>query len=155
VASFAQVLQKKKQHVDAVRLLAHALPKADAVRWAVGCAKGAAGDKAPLAEAAALAVVEKWLGDPAEDQRRAAMPAAEAAGLGTPAGCAALAVFFSGGSLAPPDVPVVPPGEHLTAQAAANAVILAAVGKEPEKAAGKFDWFLAEGLNLGGNGTKK
>jgi hypothetical protein len=154
VGAFAQALLKKKQHVDVVRLVAHALPKPVAVRWAAGCAKGAVGDKPPLAETAALAVVEKWLSDSAEEHRRAAMPAAEAAGLGTPAGCAALAVFFSGGSLAPPDVPVVPPGEYLTAQAAANAVILAAVGKQPEKADGRFDWFVAEGLQLGGNGKK-
>src|SRR5262249_30730222 len=132
VGAFLLVLRKAGQHVDAVRLLAHALPKKEAVRWAGGCARGAGWDDPAQGVAGGRAAADKWLADPAEENRRAALPAAEAVGFGTPAGCAALAAFWSGGSLGPPNVPVIPPGEHLTAQGAANAVILAALMKEPE-----------------------
>jgi hypothetical protein len=86
--------------------------------------------------------------DPKDEKRRAAMPAAEAADLGTPAGCTAAAVYFSGGSLAPPNLPVVAPADHLTAHMVASALTLAAVIKEPEKAAEKHAAFLRTGLEV-------
>jgi hypothetical protein len=76
------------------------------------------------------------------------MPAAEAATFGTPAGCAAVAAFWSGGSLGPPNVPAIPPGEYLTAHGVAGAVMLAAVAPEPEKAPGKYRGFLALGVEV-------
>ncbi len=96
----------------------------------------------------ALSATEAWIAQPTEENRRAAHEAAKAAGLGTPAGCAALAAFFSGGSLAPPHAPPVAPGEHLTAKAVAGAVIFAAVATEPEKAPEKFQHFLAQGREV-------
>jgi hypothetical protein len=76
------------------------------------------------------------------------MAAAEAAGLDTPAGCAAVAAFWSGGSLGPPNVPVIPPGESLTAKGVAGAVMLAAVLTEPEKTPEKYRRFLAHGVEV-------
>jgi hypothetical protein len=86
--------------------------------------------------------------DPSEENRRAAHSAAEAAGYGTPAGCAAAAAFWSGGSLGPPNVPPIPPGEHLTAHGASCAVMLAAVATEPEKAPVKLRAALGLGLEI-------
>ena len=83
--------------------------------------------------------------DPKDEKRRAAFPAAEAAGIGTPAGCAAAAAYFSGGSLAPPDLPVVPPRRHVTGGLVAAALTLAAVIKQPEKAPEKHAAFLRTG----------
>ena len=76
------------------------------------------------------------------------MAAAEKADLGTAAGCAGLAAFFSGGSIAPPNAAAVPPGEFLTAKAVSGAVIFAAVAKEPEKAPEKFRNFVAQGIEV-------
>ena len=75
-------------------------------------------------------------------------PAAEAADFGTPAGCTAAAAYFSGGSLAPANLPAVAPAEHLTAHLVASALTLAAVIKEPEKAAEKYAAFLRTGLEV-------
>ncbi len=97
---------------------------------------------------AALDATEKWIAQPNENNRRSAMAAAEKAELGTAAGCAGLAAFFSGGSIAPPDAAAVPPGEFLTAKAVSGAVIFAAVAKEPEKAPEKFRSFVAQGLEV-------
>ena len=76
------------------------------------------------------------------------MAAAEKAELGTAAGCAGLAAFFSGESLAPRDAQAVPPGEFLAAKAVAGAVIFAAVAKEPERAPEKFRSFVAQGVDV-------
>ena len=86
--------------------------------------------------------------DPSDDNRRACWPAAEAAEIGSPAGCTAMAAFFSGGSLSLPNLPAVPPGEEFTGRMAAGALMLAAVMKEPEKAAEKYAAFLRTGLEI-------
>ena len=103
---------------------------------------------------AALTLTEKWVTDPSDVNRRSTHPAAEASGVGTPAGAAAMAAYFSGGSLAPADLPAVPPAEHLTATCAASSVQLAAVLSEPEKAAEKYRRFLALGFDVA-NGTNR
>jgi hypothetical protein len=153
-APYLQQLMDAHEYTDAVRFLAHALPKREAVWWACLCVRKAAGANPPPPAQAALQAAEKWVADPSEDNRRAAFKAAEAASPGTPAGCAALAAFWSGGSLAPPNLPEVPPAETLTAQGVAGAVLLAAVMTEPEKVADKQRAFLAQGIEVG-NGTNR
>jgi len=145
---FVALLMEKALFPDAVRFVAHALPKREAVWWGWVCARRAAGENPPPKIKAALDATERWIAQPNEDNRRLAMAAAEKAELGTAAGCAGLAAFFSGGSLAPPDAPPVPPGEFLAAKAVAGAVIFAAVAKEPEKAPEKFRSFLAQGVEV-------
>jgi hypothetical protein len=145
---FVSLLMEKQLYPDAVRFLAHALPKREAVWWAWVCARKTSGPNPAPKIKAALEATEKWIADPSEECRRAAMAAAQQAEFGTAAGCAGLAAFFSGGSLSPPDAPPVPPGEHLTAKAVSGAVIFAAVTPEPEKAPEKFKSFVAQGVEV-------
>jgi hypothetical protein len=141
-------LVERQLQAEAIRFLAYVLPKREAVWWACLCADRVLGPDPPPRVAAALDAARAWVLDPSEDHRRAALPAAEAAEVGTPAGCAALAAYFSGGSLSPPDLPVVAPGEHITAHLVASAVILAAVIREPAKASEKYAAFLGLGLEV-------
>ena len=145
---FCELLAGKKQHSDAIRLLAHVLPKAAAVRWACQCIRHVGLGDTPTAAATALLAAEAWAAKPTDEHRRAAFPAAQAAGFAHPAASAAMAAFWSGGSLAPPELPVVPPGEFLTARAAAAAILLAAVMQQPEKAAEKQRLFLDLGKSV-------
>uniref|UniRef100_Q02CG2 Putative secreted protein n=1 Tax=Solibacter usitatus (strain Ellin6076) TaxID=234267 RepID=Q02CG2_SOLUE len=145
---FVALLMERSLFPDAVRFIAHALPKREAVWWAWVCARRAAGENPQPKIKAALAATEKWIAQPDEINRRSAMAAAENAELGTAAGCAGLAAFFSGGSIAPPNAAAVPPGEFLTAKAVSGAVIFAAVAREPEKAPEKFRSFVAQGLEV-------
>src|SRR5262245_38242706 len=108
------VLTEKELLPDAIKFLAHALPKREAVWWAWVCARRATATPPPKIKAA-LDATEKWIAQPSEEHRHAAMKAAEAAEFKTPAGCAGLAAFFSGPSLAPPGHPQVPPEEYLAA----------------------------------------
>jgi hypothetical protein len=151
---FLDLLAEKGQLADALRFLAYALPKREAVWWGCQCLRQVAAGNQPPATLQAVQSAEKWASNPGEDQRRAGKPAAEAAGLETPAGCTALAAFYSGGSLAPPSAPPVPPGEHLTHKGVALAVLQAAVLTEPAKATEKYRRFLALGIDVG-NGVNR
>ncbi len=128
--------------------LRSALPKREAVWWACLVAAEATPPEPSSKAAAALEAAQAWVIDPTDEKRRAAFPAAQAAGMGTPVGCAAAAAYFSGGSLAPPDLPVVAPPEDVTGKMVANALILAAVIKQPEKAAEKQAAFLRIGREV-------
>lgn len=146
--AFFSVLLEHGLHADAVRYLAHALPRREAVWWAWACARKSAGAEPPPTIKAALDATEQWIVQPTEENRRRALRVGEAADFGTAAGCAALGAFMSGGSMAPPEAPPVPPGEFICAKAVSGAVTLAVVGKEPERAAEKFKEYLQLGLEV-------
>lgn len=143
---FFDALYAGGQHEDAIRFLAVALPKREAVWWGLVCVREVL--KAPPdAQAKALAAAERWVRDPAEPNRRAAGTAAEAADYGNPPGCLAAAAFWSGGSIAPPNVPAVPPKDEMTGQAVAGALLVAAV-TEPEAADATRARFLSIGADV-------
>jgi hypothetical protein len=144
--AYVDALIAAESYADAVRLLAHALPRREAVWWAWVCAKRAAGDTPPPHVGALLEATRVWIAEPTDAHRRTVMAQAEAVGFGTPAGSAGLAAFFSGQSLAPPDAEPVPPGEFMAAKAIAGSVVLAAVATEPERAAEKFREYLEQGM---------
>jgi hypothetical protein len=147
VPQFVELLASHEQFLDALRLVAHALTKRSSVEWACRCVRLVSGDDLSPVEAAAIRAAEAWVADPSEDHRRQAGAAADAAKQ-VPAGWAAMAAFWSGGSMAPPQAPVVPPGPTLTAHAASGAVMLAAVARQPEKAPEKYKRFLEIGREL-------
>ena len=145
---FVSVAIEKGHHPDAIRFLAHALPKPEAIRWGWLCARSTSSSPEDRAAAEALEQTEKWLRDPTEENRRTLMAAAQTAGFATPAGAVSLAAFLSGGSLAPPDVAPVPPPEELTGQAVAAAGLLSGVFREPQKAVERYREFLAQGVRI-------
>ncbi len=111
-------------HLDAIKLLAGALPKRECVHWALTCAREATPKQAPAVQQAALDATARWTVDPSDANRRAAGDASELAKLRNAAGCTALAAFMSGGSLAPVELTPVPPPEHLCAVMASVAIEL-------------------------------
>lgn len=143
--AFLERLIDERHFHDAVRLLAYALPKREAIWWAARCTRLALATALTPEQLSALETSERWCAQPSEELRRAAWTASEKAQLKNPAGCAALAVFFSGGSLAPPEAPVVPPADDLTPRTVAGAILMAAVIRQPEQAEQKYLQFLEQG----------
>jgi hypothetical protein len=142
-----RALLNNAQYTDAIALMACALPKREAVWWACVCAREI--DPRPTPEdAAALEAAGRWVREPNDEHRRAALAGAEATGYATPGGLAAFGAFLSDGSLAPPSCAAVPPAEHLTARAVSGSVGLAAVLAEPEKAPEKYQLFVERGLDI-------
>ncbi len=138
---------------DAVRFLAAALPKREAVWWGLACLRETLPAPFPEPVLRALMAVEKWVKEPAEGTRRAAGAAADEAGYGTPAGCLAAAAFWSGGSLTPANLPPVPPRDDLTALAVAGALLLGAA-VEPLKGDATRARYLAVGQLVSGGQLK-
>jgi len=139
---FVEALLAERKNAAAIEFLAHALPAREAIWWGCLCLQHAGGSSASPPEVAAERAAVRWVLDPSEENRRAAKPAGETAGISTPGGCLAMAAAWTGGSLAPPVAPVhpkappippVPPGPFLPAKAVAGAVTLAAVRSEPAR----------------------
>src|ERR1043166_8813697 len=84
---FVSILMENKLYPDAVRFLAHALPKREAVWWGWMSARRAAGDHPTPKIKAALEATEEWIAQPSEENRRAAHAAAQVAEFSTAAGC--------------------------------------------------------------------
>jgi hypothetical protein len=116
--------------VDAVRFLAQAVGPARAVTWALACVRELRAEK----NGTALAIFEAWLADPSDANRRAAANAAEDG----PEKSLGLAIFFSGGSIAPPEVNPIPAPPHVAEKLAAGAIMLAVVSENPEHAVERY-----------------
>jgi len=151
-AEFIDRLYGAGYYIDAIRFLAHALPARQIVWWACLMARGALVDNSPD-HVKAIEAAEAWVYHPDEEHRRAAMSTASPVANDIPARWAAMAAAWSGGSLAPPDAPVVPPGETLPAQAASGAVLLAAVKPEPERAPERHRNAIAQAIDIARGGT--
>lgn len=130
----------------AVSLLAHALPRREAVFWAFTCARDAEGEGASDDARQALEAAKTWIADPTDEHRRAAFAAAQAAGVETPAGCVGAAAYFCGDTLGPADQPPAPPGEFMAAKAIAAAVTLSALAGGPDDPLARFRALADEGL---------
>lgn len=153
-AGFLTVLWEHQLYADAVRFLARALPKREATWWACICSRSTFNDTTPAAIIKALEAAETWVYQPNETHRRQAHLAAQAASFDNPASWAAMAAFWTDGSMAPEESPVVPPADYLTSKAVAGAVMLSAVLEQPELAPKKYSFFIEQGIDIanGGNG---
>jgi len=149
---FIDALIKAACYLDAIRFFAYGLPKREAIWWAYLCCSDTTEDSN---DAAALAAVKNWVYTPHEDNRRITKSLAKVLNYKSAASWAAMAVFWSGGSLTAPDKPEVLPADQLTAHAVAGAVLLSAVQKMPEKADEKYLLFLQRSIDIanGGNGV--
>jgi hypothetical protein len=137
---------------EAARLIAHALPKREAVWWACMCATHTAPPDLPEPARQARETAEHWVRQQSDKLRRAAMAYAETSGFGTPEAWAGVAAFWSGDSMSPEGQPAVPPAPHLTGTATAGAVALAAARGDARKLNGRLKRFLESGRNIAAGG---
>ncbi|MDT7949875.1 MAG: hypothetical protein RQ966_00060 [Acetobacteraceae bacterium] len=138
--------------VEATRLVAHALPRREAVWWACMCARATAPAGLPAADRAALEAAETWVRVQSDEVRRAAFAHAGEAGFNSPEAWAAVGAFWSGDSLAPVGQAPVAPPDHVAANAVAGAVALASVRDFPERRADRLRRFLASARDIGMGG---
>ena len=140
--------------VDAVRVMAMALPRREAAWWACLNARDARTDASPPETLATLEAAEAWVFKPSDELGHKAFEQAQIAGFDSAEAFAALAVHWAGGNMAPPEAGVVvPPGDALTATAAAAAVLLAAASGPPEKAAAWYERAMLQALDIARGGS--
>ncbi len=147
-SSFLGALLAADCHDDALAYLAHALPRADAVRWACDGVRALRGPALPAAAVRALAAAERWAAHPDPLQAQDAAEAAEAAGMKEEGAArfAALAAAWSADSLAPDGLPPAPPPPGLGALAVAAALMIAAATGTPDGRRERYRECLARGI---------
>lgn len=133
---------------DAIAFLAHALPRREAIWWAMVCARAAVGQEPEEPVHATLEIIRQWIAEPTDEHRRQAFQMGEALGYATPVGCATVAIFLSGETLGLPDTPPIPPEEYAGAKAIVGSVNLAALQRNQEDPVAAFQEFLAQGMKL-------
>jgi hypothetical protein len=147
-------LMKLGLQADALALVARTLPKRYAVAWACDCLKTAFASDPQTTDVdrAGLALAQKWLADPTDENRRAAMDFAEADELGSPGAWVAASAGWCGGSLLPRGYDVVAPPDHLPSEAAVAALRLAA--SRGADYAGSSNAFVTRALQIFGTPSK-
>jgi pSer/pThr/pTyr-binding forkhead associated (FHA) protein len=146
---FLELLMANKLPMEAIRFLAHGLPKREGVWWLCQAIETVQGDdKLPPRESEAFEAVKKWVLDTSDENRRAAHALGERASYSKPAGLAALTVFMSGDSLAPVDIDPVPPDPLVSSRLLVAALTLTASIKEPKKAQEKYLAFSQLGIEV-------
>lgn len=120
-------LREAPRPFDAVIFLAHALPRYDCVVWAAqALLEGGVLDRADPFMTATL----RWIDDPSDRLRRAAGELADRSGRANAGELLCQAVFYSGGSIAPDDLPAVPAPPQMCARMAAGAVLNGAYAQD-------------------------
>jgi len=145
---FLSLLVEKELLRDAIRLVAFLLPKREAIGWGCLCVRHILTSQEDKPFPDVQVAAERWVSAPNEENRWAAKETADKEDPKTPSGLLAMAVFFAGPSMVPPNVQAVPPPDHVTSEMVAGAVVLAGVVKEPEKAKEKYGVFMQKALAL-------
>jgi hypothetical protein len=124
----ARALLASSRQRDAVLFVSHLLPRLEAVWWASQCVRALAGEGG---EDEALRAAEVWVRAPEDDNRRAALSAANASDRRKPTTWLAFAAGWSGGSLLPADQKPIPVPPGACAMAANTAIMLAVAAGDP------------------------
>ncbi len=144
---FLERLVETERFSDAIRFLAHALPKREAVWWAARCVDDVLAENCET-DVASFTMARDWVVDGSEENRVAAGAAADRTKLNTAAGMAAQSAFWSGGSIAAGDMPVVPPDESMTANGVAGAILMASVADDSQDPIEMFRRFVGYGIQV-------
>jgi uncharacterized protein DUF6931 len=137
---------------EAVRMMAHSLPKREGVWWACMCAANTAPEDLPEPDRLARETAELWVRQQKDEQRRAAMAHAETGGFQTPEAWSGVAAFWSGDSISPLGQPAVPPPASAMGAAVAGAVALSAARGDVKRHAERLKRFLESGRNIAAGG---
>lgn len=150
---YLALLVEAEQVGDAIRFLAFALPIREGVWWACVVAHGNLAAPGAI-ETQCLERAAAWVYEASDDRRRACMAAAESANFDGAAAYAALAAFWSGGSMAPPDMPDAQPDPRLGSIGVGASILLSITSGDPMTLNERFQAAIARGVDIanGGNG---
>jgi hypothetical protein len=151
VLDYIRLLIAEGKHQDAVHMVANLLPKREAVWWATQTARQTAPDPLPPEIEAAIAASEKWVTELSDESRRACWLVGNKAGVETAAGSVAIATYFSGGSLGPPDQEPIPPDERITGKMVATSILVSVLRGGADERKALFENILDQGVKLYGS----
>ncbi len=156
-ADFLMQLEKNNLFEDAIRMLAHALPKRLAIWWACLVAELVTPVSPNSIHYHAYKAVEAWVRNPTETNRRIAEKAGAVADYKSAASWAATAAFWCTGSIGAEGDPMVAPPDYLYTHAIVGAIGLAAVTPVPDHYEENLQAYYYLGIDLakGGSGKPK
>jgi hypothetical protein len=108
-STFLDSLDRDGLHEDGIRFLSTKLPIADGVKWALQCARELQPAAKRDAQRETLEAAEKWVQAPSDTTRWDAKNTSDRLKAEPPASIIAMAVYLSGGSVAPPGSPPADP----------------------------------------------
>ena len=141
-------LEKQLLFQDAIRFLAHKLAIDAGVKWAGKCVRELRAPDRKEEKDEPLEAAEQWTKGPGDKTRWAAKEAVDNAKNTGAGSLLAMAVFFSGGSVAPAPAPPTEPPPYSAQKMIAGSVLVAVLGHEPEKATERYQRALAMGKEL-------
>ena len=136
----------------ATKLLAMGLPHREVIWWAYLCCQESEKNNKDQVTQEALQVIDSWVKQPTDFQRRIAGKLAEQLEYYSPSSWIAAAVFWSGGSITPEEKPQVEPAMYMCNTAASNAILFSA--EISDDSSSFMKQALRRGLHIamGGNG---
>lgn len=144
-----------KHYQDAIKFLARALPSREAAWWACVSARSGVDAQTSANETKALELAEQWVFKPTDENRHLAHDAVGPLENDAPIHWVGMAVLWSGGSMAPPDVPDVPTAPNMCGMAVSGAVMLAGLSDEVEESDRRYELFLKQGIAIANGSNAK
>jgi hypothetical protein len=143
--TFVAVLEKQELYEDAVNFWAHKLGTNDGVKWALACIHELESPEQKARKDASREAADRWVLAPNDASRWAAKEAADKSADTTPADVLAMGIFLSGGSVTPPQGPVVEPPPYSAQKLISASVRVTVLTHEPQHAAERYRRALALG----------
>lgn len=144
-ATYLEGLEKQELYQDAIKFLAQKLDVNAGIKWAVACMRELQSPERQQQKDEALDAADRWTKAPSEPARRAAKEAYDKSELPGPTKLVAMAVFFSGGSIASPAAPETPPPANAAQKLVAGSIQIAVVSYQAQKAKERYQRVLAIG----------
>lgn len=152
---YLEQLISAKHYQDAIKFLARALPSREAAWWACVSARNGVDEHTSANETKAIRLAEQWVFKPTDENRHKAHDAVGPLENDSPIHWVGMAVLWSGGSMAPPDVPNVPTAPNMCGMAVSGAVMLAGLSDEVEESAQRYELFLKRGIAIANGSNAK
>lgn len=146
-AQYLGLLEQKSLFRDAVRFLAHKLEVNKAIEWAHSVAKELQDPNDRQGEES-LAAAGRWLESQDDKSRWEGFHASDKGGNSSAGDCVAMAAFFAGKSITPPEAPETPPPPHFAQTMAANSIVVAVYSHAVERSEQRYKQALAMGRKL-------
>lgn len=147
-ASFVEKLVRNDQHAAAVLLIASSLSHAQALQWARKLLEDLQAEPQTPLETERMEQIDQWLNAPEEDTlRRSIHEKVMADDFQSPWSWLGLGVFWSGKSIAPPDLPDVPPDRFLSSKGIYAALQICAL-QDPKNAIDRYLHMIQTGTEL-------
>ena len=147
-SSYLDSLEKQELYQDAVKFQAYKMPADAGIKWGSAVIKELRSPESKQQKDEPLDAVDTWVKAPGDQPRFAAKTAADNAKKNDASKLLALAVFMSGGSLAPPNAPETPPPKYSAQKLISASVSVAVISYEPAKAKERYQKALKIGKEM-------